>query len=66
MQNNKLISIINEKGIKLSFLAKHLGLTKTTFRNKLHGTREFKVSEAEKLGKYLNLSQDDFCDTFFS
>lgn len=66
MQTNRLISIIDEKGLKRTSLAKYLGITDLAFRNKLHGITEFKVSEIEKLGSYLGLSQEDFFNIFFS
>lgn len=66
MQNTKLILLIRDKGIKRSYLANYLEITDASLRNKLNGKTEFKVSEIEKIGHFLNLSTAELSDIFLS
>lgn len=66
INHEKLISLIDAKGLKRVWLAHELNLSESAFRNKLQGKNEFKTSEIEILKDCLNLSQDEFVSTFFS
>ncbi len=65
MNTNKLLALINARGLKRAWVASYLGITESSLRNKINGTCEFKVSEIEKLGACLNMSREDFIDIFF-
>ncbi len=66
MPMNNLISLIESKGVRRAFLARHLNLTETAFRNKLNGKTEFKASEMIKLRDFFELDQNEFLTIFFS
>ena len=53
---NKIETLINEKGLKKSFIAKNLDVSVESLRKKLKGLVDFKVSELIKLADILNLS----------
>ena len=53
---NNIETLINEKGLKKSFIAKNLGVSVESLRKKLKGLVDFKVSELIKLSDILNLS----------
>ena len=53
---NKIETLINEKGLKKSFIAKNLDVSVESLRKKLKGLVDFKVSELIKLSDILNLS----------
>ena len=53
---NNIETLINEKGLKKSFIAKNLGVSVESLRKKLKGLVDFKVSELIKLADILNLS----------
>ena len=53
---NKIETLINEKGLKKSFIAKNLDVSVESLRKKLKGLVDFKVSEIIKLSDILNLS----------
>ena len=65
--NLKLLNdIIDNSGLKKSYIARFLGITKASLYNKLSGKTEFSVSEANKLRILLHLSDRDMNDIFFS
>ncbi len=66
MQTNKLITLIEDRGVKRSHLARYLGLTDSSFRNKVNGKVEFKASEMVKLREFFGLDQENFMSIFFS
>lgn len=53
---NNIETLINEKGLKKSFIAKNLDVSVESLRKKLKGLVDFKVSELIKLADILNLS----------
>lgn len=60
-----LKKIIREKGLKVLWVAKQLGLSREGLYKKLSGEREFKASEIYKLGVILSLSAQEVQDIFF-
>lgn len=56
---------IRSRGMKLGHVARVLGMTNNTLRNKLENESEFKVSEAEKLSAMLGLTRDQRDHCFF-
>jgi len=65
MKNEKLVSLINTKGVKNKWLAHELNLSESAFRNKLSGRNEFKLSEIKTLKKCLGLSLQEVEEFFF-
>ena len=56
MVNTDLINAsIEEKGLKLKFIASKIGISSTALRKKINNVYEFKVSEAVKLCEVLGL-----------
>ena len=47
--------IRKEKGITVAFVARHLGVTEATIRNKERGKTEFTASEARRLCHLYNV-----------
>ncbi len=66
MNTSKLIRLISASGYKRSFIAQTLGISENSFRNKINGKAEFRVSEIEKLRDFLGISTEDFLEAFFS
>ena len=63
---NRLNSIIKQRGIKKGVIAKRLGITHNTLTNKLDGSTDFKVSEAQALCKILGITDpEEKCRIFF-
>lgn len=64
--NFKLLeSVINEKGIKKSFVADKIGISRQSFYLKLNGEREFSQKEIAGLRDVLGLSDKQFLSIFF-
>lgn len=53
---NELKKLIEEKGLKYSFLIKKLGISYTSLCRKLNGKSEFKASEITTLSEVLGLT----------
>ena len=65
MTNKTMLEhIIDQKGIKKSFIAEQLGISRMSLRNKISGKSEFKVSEMSKLQGLLNLDDATTRDIF--
>lgn len=62
----RLRTHIEERGIKLGYIAYAMGVSCGTLRNKLNSETDFKVSEAEKLAALLNLTQEERDACFFA
>lgn len=62
----RLRNYIDDKGVKLGYVANVLGITSNTLRLKLNNETEFKVSEADKLSSLLRLTRDERDACFFS
>jgi len=65
MQNEKLKKVIEEQGIKMSFLADKMGISRQSLYLKLKGEREFDQGEIMSLKKVLRLSDKEFLTIFF-
>lgn len=53
---NKLREIISNKGLKLKFIAKELGLSQYGLQLKLDNKNEFKTSEVQQLCDLLDIT----------
>jgi len=53
---NNINKAISESGIKKKYLAEKLGIEYETFRKKLNGKSEFKISEIINLTSLLNIN----------
>ena len=56
---------IKNSGLKLTFIAAQMGITRETLYNKLEGESEFKASEINMLTRLLKLSKPDRDYIFF-
>ena len=65
MQNEKLKKVIEEQGIKMSFLAEKMGISRQSLYLKLKGDREFDQGEILSLKNTLHLSDKEFLTIFF-
>lgn len=61
-----LRKVIQDSGLKNSYIAKHLGITDTTFSRKIQGKNKFDIIEVNKLTRLLNLSDADVKRIFFA
>jgi hypothetical protein len=67
MINTKLLQDkMRRNGYTISSLANHLGMSRTGLFNKIHGIREFKISEINSIGIALRLSKADLNRIFFA
>lgn len=67
MTNLKLLKEkINESGYKLLFIAKCIGITRTSLLNKVGGKYDFKNREIHKLADLLRLSNEERDVIFFA
>ena len=57
---------INKSGLKKSYIAKELGLSRYGFNLKCNNKAEFKASEIEMLCNLLNISTRDRMAIFFA
>lgn len=57
---------IEDKGLKLRFIAEQLGLTPYGLTLKIDGKNEFKASEIKKMSDILSLSSGDVYRIFFA
>lgn len=60
-----LKDLINEKGLKLEYVAGKLGITRESMSAKINGRRDFRLSEVQMLKQILNLSANDILTIFF-
>ncbi len=67
MNSNKLKGKLVEHGINYEEAAKAIGITSSTFSNKINGKKnsKFYVEELDKLADYLNLSRKERGEIFF-
>lgn len=61
-----LYAKISESGLKISYIANSIGLSRSGFYKKLTNKAEFKNSEINKLSKLLGLSDEDRKSIFLS
>ncbi len=67
MANTSLLkSKINESGLRTSYIAKSLNITKQAFYNKINNRSDFTVEQAFKLQKLLKLDTTTFRSVFFA
>lgn len=62
---NLLKRRIADSGITIAHIAKEAGMSRETFYNRLENP-EFKVSEAQRIGKTLHLTEQEFLQIFFA
>jgi len=62
----KLKQKIDERGLKIRYIAEKLGISHEAMYNKVKGKSEFKVSEVAALAKILKLSDRDIRSIFFA
>lgn len=65
MDYEKLKQKIDERGLKIRYIAEKLGISHEAMYNKVKGKSEFKVSEVAALAKILKLSDRDIRSIFF-
>lgn len=58
--------LLAESGYKMQHVAGELSLTTNTFRKKLYGKSEFKLSEAMRLAQLLQLTDAERSECFFN
>lgn len=62
---SKLLGTMREKGITQKVLAEKIGVSETTFNQKLKNNSEFKQSEMYSILNYLELNLNDVTEYFF-
>lgn len=66
MVNTELLKrIISEKGLKIVYVAKRLGITDASFRNKLENRTSFKLGEVSLLCQLLGIDDLKLKDAIF-
>lgn len=67
MTNSQLLNeAIIDSGLKITYIANRLGITREGFYNKLKNETEFKASEIVVMQKILNLSNSKRDKIFFA
>lgn len=66
MDINKLKGKIREKSKTYEECSKSIGVTITTFSNKMNGISKFYVEEINILSKFLGLTNDEKIDIFLN
>lgn len=61
---DKLKGKMREKAVTYEMGAEKLGVSITTFNKKMNGQSSFMVEEAEKLGRLLDMSNDEKISIF--
>lgn len=62
----KLYYKIKSVGLKISYLAEQLGLSRQGLANKINGETEFYASEINKLSELLKLTPEEREEIFFN
>jgi cyanate lyase len=62
----KLQGKMKENGFTIDTLSEVIGLSKTGLFNKIHGKKEFLVSEVQSITKALSLNDSEIQDIFFA
>lgn len=57
---------IDDKGLKIKYLAKELGLSYESTCRKVRGESDFKATEIGIVANILELTNDDICSIFFT
>lgn len=63
---NRIKTIMNNKGIKRSYLAKKLKISYNTLTNKLNGKSEFSAIQMSMIKELLNLDDELSINIFFN
>ena len=63
-ERTRLETAIQDRGLKVSFLAKQLGLCRSALYLKLQGKRKFRKLEIEKLVEILHLTAEEKAEIF--
>ncbi len=66
MNNDLLKQVIKESGLKLTYLAKKVGITRQSLSMKVNGERKFDQGELIALKTNLHLSNEQFIAIFFN
>lgn len=66
MNYELLREFIRNSGLKVSFLAGKIGITRQSLRAKINGDRAFTQSEILALKVALRMSDEDFMNIFFA
>ena len=66
MKLDKLKGKLAEKGKNQEECAKAIGVSYSAFSYKINGQNKFKVEEAEKLGNFLEMTEEEKLDIFLS
>lgn len=65
MNKEGLVDAIKNSGLKMEFVAKKGGMSRTAFWRKMNGVSEFTLSEIQTLAQLLNLSPEQIHYIFF-
>lgn len=57
---------IKNSGVKVTFLAKQLGITYMAFTNRMNGKVEFRMNEVRKIVEILHLTPEETQTIFFA
>jgi DNA-binding phage protein len=60
-----LLDVINDKGLKLTFIAKKIGLSRYSLYNKIHNKSYFNAAEIQALCKVLDIKSTVTKDKLF-
>lgn len=66
MNYELLRAFIQDSGVKVSFLAEKMGITRQSLHLKIMGVRPFTQSEIMSLKKTLHMDNDVFMQIFFA
>ena len=66
MNYELLRAFIRDSGIKVSYLAEKIGMTRQSLHAKLNGSRTFTQSEIMALKIALHMNDEDFMHIFFA
>ena len=66
MNYELLRAFIRDSGIKVSYLAEKIGMTRQSLHAKLNGNRTFTQSEIMSLKIALHMNDEDFMHIFFA
>ena len=64
VERNRLETAIRDRGLKVSFIAKQLGLCRSALYLKMQGKRKFRKLEIEKLVEILHLTSGETEEIF--
>lgn len=62
----KIKNAIDERGLKMNYVQKKLGVSKQTLYRKISGNTQWYIRELKVFKEILHLSNDEFVDIFFN